>query len=59
MDKCVYDNWADLCEHLLDRLEALGEDTGEECAEFCVLLTDCCMKGCGGDLKPKGGNDND
>ena len=53
MDKCVYDSWADLCEHLLDRLEALGDDTGEECAEFCVLLTDCCMKGCGGDLKPK------
>jgi hypothetical protein len=58
MDKQVYDSWADLCEHLLDRLESLGEDTTYECAAFGVLLTNCCVKGCGGDLKPKGGNND-
>jgi hypothetical protein len=52
-------SWADLCEHLLDRLEALGENTITERAEFGVVMVDCCVKGCGADLKPKGGNDND
>lgn len=49
-------SWADLCEKLIDRLDALGEPTTEFCAEFGVLLTDCCMKGCGAYLKPKEGN---
>lgn len=45
---------ADLCERLLTRLETLGADTATERAEFGVLMVDCCMRGCGADLRPKG-----
>lgn len=39
-------SWPDLCESLLDKLEAKGENMGTERAEFSVLMMDCCMKGC-------------
>lgn len=58
MHERTCESWADLCEKLIDRLDALGEPTAEYCAEFGVLLTDCCMKGCGAYLKPKGGGGN-
>lgn len=47
-------SWPALCESLLDRLEAAGEPTTQERAEFGVLMVDCCMRGCGEDLRPKG-----
>lgn len=47
-------SWPALCESLLDRLEAAGEPTTTERAEFGVLMVDCCMRGCGADLRPKG-----
>lgn len=47
-------SWPDLCESLLDRLEAAGEPTVTERAEFGVLMVDCCMRGCGADLRPEG-----
>lgn len=47
-------SWPDLCESLLDRLEAAGEPTVTERAEFGVLMVDCCMKDCGADLRPEG-----
>ena len=47
-------SWPDLCERLLSRLETAGEDTADERAEFGVLMVDCCMRGCGADLHPKG-----
>lgn len=54
------DNWPTLCEQLLGRLEALGENVSRERAEFGVLLVGCCMRGCGADLCPKGDvNDGD
>ena len=46
-------SWPDLCESLLDRLEAAGEPTATERAEFGVLMVACCMKDCGADLRPK------
>ena len=46
--------WPDLCERLLTRLEAKGESTTTERAEFGVLMVDCCMRSCGADLRPKG-----
>jgi hypothetical protein len=46
-------SWPALCESLLDRLEAAGEPTTQERAEFGVLMVDCCMRGCGADLRPK------
>lgn len=46
-------NWPELCESLLNRLEAKGESTTTERAEFGVLMVDCCMRGCGADLRPK------
>lgn len=46
--------WPDLCERLLTRLEAQGENMSTERAEFGVLMVDCCMRGCGADLRPKG-----
>lgn len=46
--------WPDLCERLLTRLEAQGENMSTERAEFGVLMVDCCMSGCGADLRPKG-----
>lgn len=39
-------SWADLCERLLARLEAHGENCSSERAEFGVLMVDCCMRGC-------------
>ena len=54
------DNWPTLCEKLLGRLEALGENVSRERAEFGVLLVGCCMRGCGANLCPKGDvNDGD
>ena len=47
-------SWPDLCESLLDSLEAAGEPTAIERAEFGVLMVDCCMRGCGADLRQKG-----
>lgn len=47
-------SWPALCESLLDKLEEAGEDTTTERAEFGVLMVDCCMRGCGADLRPKG-----
>lgn len=47
-------SWPDLCESLLDRLEAKGENMSTERAEFGVLMVDCCMRGCGTDLRSKG-----
>lgn len=46
-------SWPDLCESLLDKLEGAGEDTTKERAEFGVLMVDCCMRGCGTDLRCK------
>nr|UWI35300.1 MAG: hypothetical protein [Bacteriophage sp.] len=46
--------WPDLCERLLTRLEAQGENMSTERAEFGVLIVDCYMRGCGADLRPKG-----
>lgn len=46
-------SWPDLCESLLDKLEEAGEDTTTERTEFGVLMVDCCMRGCGADLRPK------
>lgn len=51
-------SWPDLCESLLDRLEAKGENTTTERAEFGVLMVDCAMRGCGADLGMKGDGSN-
>lgn len=51
--KQEHKSWPDLCESLLDRLEAAGEPTTKERTEFGVLLVGCCMKDCGADLRPK------
>lgn len=51
--KQTHKSWPDLCESLLDKLEEAGEDTTKERAEFGVLMVDCCMRGCGADLRPK------
>lgn len=51
-------SWPDLCESLLDRLEAKGENTTTERAEFGVLMVGCCMSGCKMALSQKGENDN-
>ena len=37
-------SWPDLCESLLDRLEAKGENTTTERAEFGVLVAECGSK---------------
>lgn len=54
MKSMQHKSWPTLCESLLDRLEAKGESTTTERAEFGVLMVDCCMRGCGADLRPKG-----
>lgn len=52
--------WPEFAEHLIARLETLGADTATERAEFGVLMVDCCMRGCGADLRQKGDvNDGD
>lgn len=54
MNRMQRKSWPDLCESLLDRLEAAGEPTTIERAEFGMLMVDCCMRGCGADLRQKG-----
>lgn len=51
-------SWPDLCESLLDRLEAKGENTTTERAEFGVLVAECGSSGCKIALSQKGENDN-
>ena len=51
-------SWPDLCESLLDRLEAKGENTTTERAEFGVLVAECGSSGCRMVLSQKGENDN-
>lgn len=51
-------SWPDLCESLLDRLEAKGERTTTERAEFGVLVAECGSSGCKMVLSQKGENDN-
>ena len=53
VSRMQHKTWPTLCESLLDRLETLGADTATERAEFGVLMVDCCMRGCGADLRPK------
>lgn len=43
--------WPELCEKLLTRLEAQGENMSTERAEFGVLMMDCAMRGC--NLRPR------
>ena len=51
-------SWPDLCESLLDRLEAKGENTTTERAEFGVLVAECGSSGCKMALSQKGENAN-
>lgn len=51
-------SWPDLCESLLDRLEAKGENTTTERVEFGVLVAECGSSGCKMVLSQKGENDN-
>ena len=51
-------SWPDLCESLLDRLEAKGENTTTERAEFGVLVAECGSSGCKMALSQKGENNN-
>jgi len=39
-------SWPDLCERLLSRLEAAGEDTSVERGEFAALVSACAVRGC-------------
>ena len=50
--------WPELCEKLLTRLEAQGENMSTERAEFGVLMVDCAMRGCGADPGMKGDGSN-
>ena len=50
--------WPDLCETLLDKLEAAGVDTTAERGEFAVLYAECCAGGCGKALSRKGETGN-
>lgn len=54
VNRMQHKSWPTLCESLLDRLETMGADTATERAEFGVLMVDCCMRGCGADLRPEG-----
>lgn len=38
--------WADLCERLLERLEAAGADVSDERIEFGILMAGCSSRGC-------------
>ena len=51
-------SWPDLCERLLTRLEAQGENMSTERAEFGVLVAECGSSGCKMALSQKGENDN-
>ena len=53
MNRMQHKSWPALCESLLDRLEAKGEDTITERAEFGVFVADCCANGCDSGLKGK------
>ena len=50
--------WPDLCEKLLTRLEASGEDMTAERGEFAVLVAECGSSGCKMALNQKGETDN-
>ena len=50
--------WPDLCESLLDRLEAKGENTTTERAVLGVVVAVCGSSGCKLALSQKGENDN-
>lgn len=50
--------WPELCEKLLTRLEAQGENMSTERAEFGVLMVDFAMRGCGTDPGMKGDSSN-
>lgn len=50
--------WPDLCETLLDKLEAAGVDTTAERGEFAVLYAECCVGSCGKALSRKGEVEN-
>ena len=50
--------WPELCESLLDRLEAKGENTTTERAEFGVLVAEGGASGCKMGLSQEGENDN-
>ena len=53
-------SWPDLCERLLEKMEAAGVDTSDERGEFAALIAECCTRACGADLRPKGAvNDGD
>ena len=58
MNRMQHKSWPDLCESLLDRLEAKGENTTTERAEFGVLVAECGSSGCKMALSQKGENDN-
>lgn len=58
MKTMQHKSWPDLCESLLDRLEAKGENTTTERAEFGVLVAECGSSGCKMVLSQKGENDN-
>lgn len=53
-----HESWPDLCESLLDRLEAKGESTATERAKFAVLVAECGSSGCKVTLSQKGENNN-
>ena len=46
-------SWPDLCERLLEKLEAAGADTSDERGEFATLIAKCCTRACGEGLLPK------
>ena len=53
-------SWPDLCERLLEKLEAAGAETSDERGEFATLIAECFTRACGADLRPKGDvNDGD
>jgi len=53
-------SWPNLCERLLEKLEAAGADTSDERGDFATLIAECCTRACGADLRPKGDvNDGD
>lgn len=39
-------SWPDLCERLLSRLEAAGEDTSIERGDFAALVSACTVRDC-------------
>ena len=47
-------SWPDLCERLLEKMEAAVVYTSVERGEFATLIAECCTRACGADLRPKG-----